>query len=106
MCSPSSIQTAHIRPVAEDGSDWDGNGIWFCQNDHSLFDAGIWSIRPGDLGVVPADGFDMSSLLMDKSDLKNLDAAPFADAVQWRWERFQERRRTTSIRGLRTATQH
>ena len=69
-----------------------------------IVDAGIWSIRPGDLGVVPADGFDMSSLLMDQSDLKHLDAAPFADAVQWRWEWFQERRHSISARGLKTAT--
>ena len=88
---PMVVQAAHIRPVAEDGSDWDGNGIWLCQNHHSLFDAGIWSIRPGDLAVVPADGYDLSSLLMDKSDLKHLSAAPFPDAVEWRWEWFQRR---------------
>ena len=88
---PVVVQAAHIRPVAEDGSDWDGNGIWLCQNHHSLFDAGIWSIRPGDLAVVPAAGYDLSSLLMEKSDLKHLSAAPFPDALEWRWEWFQKR---------------
>ena len=85
------VQAAHIRPVAENGSDWDGNGIWLCQNQHSLFDAGIWSIRPGGLAVVPAAGYDLSSLLMDKSDLKHLSATPFPDALEWRWEWFQNR---------------
>ena len=88
---PVLVQAAHIRPVAENGSDWDGNGIWLCQNHHSLFDAGIWSIRPGDLAVVPAAGYDLSSLLMDKSDLKHLSATPFPDALEWRWEWFQKR---------------
>ena len=102
---PAVVQAAHIRPVADDGSDWGGNGIWLCRNHHALFDAGIWSVRPEDLAVVPADGYDLSSLLMDQSDLKHLDAAPFADAVQWRWEWFQERRHSISNRELRTATQ-
>ena len=88
---PVLVQAAHIRPVAENGSDWDGNGIWLCQNQHSLFDAGTWSIRPGDLAVVPAAGYDPSSLLMDKSDLKHLSATPFPDALEWRWEWFQKR---------------
>ena len=88
---PVLVQAAHIRPVAENGSDWDGNGIWLCQNHHSLFDAGIWSIRPGDLAVVPAAEYDLSSLLMDKSDLKHLRATPFPDALEWRWEWFQKR---------------
>jgi len=88
---PEVVEAAHIRPVADNGSDWGGNGIWLCQNHHALFDAGIWSIRPDDLAVVPVDGYDLSSLLMDKSDLKHLRAAPFPDAVEWRWEWFEGR---------------
>ena len=85
------VQAAHIRPVSDNGSDWGGNGIWLCQNHHSLFDAGVWSIRPDDHSVVAADGYKTSSLLMEKFDLRHLSSLPFPDALEWRWKWFQDR---------------
>lgn len=85
------VQAAHIRPVSDNGSDWGGNGIWLCQNHHALFDAGVWSIRPDDHSVVAADGYETSSLLMEKSDVRHLSSLPFPDALEWRWKWFHDR---------------
>lgn len=40
------LQAAHLRGVADGGSDHAGNGIPLCANHHLGLDAGLWTIDP------------------------------------------------------------
>lgn len=85
---PEVLEAAHIVPVSDDGSDWGGNGLLLCRNHHALYDLGRWCLDPDDLGVVPASGHDLTSLQVQRSNVRHLKQGPDPKALQWRWERW------------------
>ena len=87
---PEIIEAAHIRPVADNGSDWGGNGIWLCRNHHSLFDLNKWCIDPAYLEVVPDENCDLSSLQIMRSNIRHIKNTPDQEALKWRWEKFNK----------------
>jgi len=89
---PEVIEAAHIVPVSNDGSDWGGNGLLLCRNHHALYDLGRWCLDPDDLEVVPAFGHDLTTLQVQRSNLRHLKQAPDEDALRWRWQVFSGRR--------------
>ena len=73
---PEVIETAHIVPVSDDGSDWGGNGLLLCRNHHALYDLGKWCLNPEQLEVVPASGQDLSTLQVNRSNVRHLKQGP------------------------------
>jgi len=87
--SPEVIEAAHIVPVSDDGSDWGGNGLLLCRNHHALYDLGRWCLDPEQLEVVPATGYDLTSLQVQRSNLRHLKQAPDEEALRWRWTKWR-----------------
>ena len=56
------IETAHIVPVSNDGSDWDGNGLLLCRNINAVNSFERWWLDPKHLNVVPNEGHDLTAL--------------------------------------------
>jgi putative restriction endonuclease len=79
---PEVIEAAHIVPVSNDGSDWGGNGLLLCRNHHALYDLGRWCLDPEHLEVVPASGHDLTSLLVQRSNVRHLKQIPDQKALQ------------------------
>ena len=90
LCDAPSevIEAAHIVPVSDDGSDWGGNGLLLCRNHHALYDLGRWCLDPEHLEVVPAAGHDLSSLQVQRSNIRHLQQFPDRKALEWRWARW------------------
>ncbi|MCP9911691.1 HNH endonuclease [Cyanobium sp. BA20m-p-22] len=85
---PEVIEAAHIVPVSNDGSDWGGNGLLLCRKHHALYDLGRWCLDPEHLEVVPASGHDLTSLQVERSNVRHLKQIPDQKALQWRWARW------------------
>ena len=79
------IEAAHIIPVADNGSDWFGNGILLCRNHHALFDKHKWTIDPTSLEIIPKSDFDLRSLQVIRSNIRHLKHSPGKEALDWRW---------------------
>tara|TARA_Y100000766_G_scaffold257964_1_gene245890 strand:- start:53 stop:958 length:906 start_codon:yes stop_codon:yes gene_type:complete len=84
------IEAAHIIPVADNGSDWFGNGILLCRNHHALFDKHKWTIDPTSLGIIPKSDFDLRSLQVIRSNIRHLKHSPGKEALDWRWNQFNK----------------
>ena len=74
--------------MSDDGSDWGGNGLLLCRNHHALYDLGKWCLNPEQLEVVPASGQDLSTLQVNRSNVRHLKQGPDRLAVLWRWEKW------------------
>ena len=84
------IEAAHIVPVADNGSDWTGNGILLCRNHHALFDKQKWSIDPTHLEIIPESDFELLSLQVMRSNIRHLKHLPNKEALEWRWNQFNK----------------
>ena len=84
------IEAAHIIPVADNGSDWFGNGILLCRNHHALFDKHKWTIDPTSLEIIPKSDFDLRSLQVMRSNIRHLKHSPGKEALDWRWNQFNK----------------
>ena len=84
------IEAAHIIPVADNGSDWFGNGILLCRNHHALFDKHKWTIDPTSLEIIPKSDFDLRSLQVMRSNIRHLKHFPGKEALDWRWNQFNK----------------
>tara|TARA_B100000427_G_C15402667_1_gene548386 strand:+ start:70 stop:972 length:903 start_codon:yes stop_codon:yes gene_type:complete len=84
------IEAAHIVPVADNGSDWTGNGILLCRNHHALFDKQKWSIDPTHLEIIPESDFELRSLQVMRSNIRHLKHSPNKEALEWRWNQFNK----------------
>jgi putative restriction endonuclease len=78
------LDAAHIRGVAEKGSDDCRNGLILCKNHHSAFDANLINFQPetGDVVVrrgVTADQLGVTVLTLPE------ETRPHIDALRWRW---------------------
>lgn len=62
----SLIQAAHIRPVADNGSDSDGNGIPLCPTHHDAFDQHLFTIDPDNKTVVYSQNTSAEALGINK----------------------------------------
>ena len=91
LCDAPSevIESAHIVPVSDNGSDDSGNGLLLCRNHHALFDMGKWCLDPTSLEVIPAKGHDLQSLGVNRPNISHLQLAPNQEALDWRWGQFQ-----------------
>jgi hypothetical protein len=58
----SLLDAAHVRGVAERGSDDCRNGLILCKNHHSAFDAGLISFHPETGAIVFREGFTAEQL--------------------------------------------
>ena len=86
--APPEVIAAHNVPVSNDGSDWGGNGLLLCRNHHALYDLGRWCLDPEHLKVVPASGHDLTSLQVQRSNVRHLKQIPDQKALQWCWARW------------------
>jgi hypothetical protein len=91
-CAVCSIQVrplldaAHIKGVAEKGSDDCRNGLILCKNHHSAFDASLINFQPETGGVVLRDGVTADGLGVTVLTLPER-IRPHIHALRWRWER-------------------
>jgi hypothetical protein len=81
------LDAAHIRGVADKGSDDCRNGLILCKNHHSAFDAGLMSFHPETGVVVLHKGITVEQLGLTTLTLSEA-VRPHIDALRWRWERF------------------
>ena len=97
LCDAPSevIEAAHIVTVSENGSDDSGNGLLLCRNHHALFDMGKWCLEPSSLEVIPANGYDLQSLGVQRPNASHLRVLPNQDALDWRWGEFQHQQPKT-----------
>jgi hypothetical protein len=90
------LDGAHIRGVAEDGSDDIRNGLLLCANVHRAFDAHLFAIHPETLEITDrTDGELLKELHIDANALIHIrdggGHVPHRDALDWRWEKTREK---------------
>jgi hypothetical protein len=78
------LDAAHIRGVADKGSDDCRNGLILCKNHHSAFDAGLISFQPETGAVVLDEAFTAQQLGVSVLVLSE-EVRPHVDALRWRW---------------------
>jgi hypothetical protein len=80
------LDAAHVRGVAEKGSDDPRNGLILCKNHHTAFDKGLLCFRPETGAVVLRKGMSAEDLGIDALVLTE-ELKPHIDALRWRWDR-------------------
>lgn len=80
------LDAAHIRGVADRGSDNPRNGLILCKNHHAAFDAGLLNLHPETGTVAVRAGITADQLGVTVSVLEQ-DLRPHIDALRWRWDR-------------------
>jgi putative restriction endonuclease len=81
------LDAAHIRGVADKGSDDCRNGLILCKNHHAAFDASLISFRPETGVVVFRHEVSADQLGVTVRTLPE-PIRPHIDALQWRWKQF------------------
>jgi putative restriction endonuclease len=81
----SLLDAAHVRGVAEKGSDDPRNGLILCKNHHAAFDARLVGFRPETGEVVLRHGLSADQLGVSVITLSE-ELQPHIDALRWRWE--------------------
>ena len=79
------LDAAHIRGVAEKGSDDARNGLILCKNHHSAFDSGLIEFQPETGAVVFCRGVTADQLGVTVLTLPE-EIRPHTDALRWHWE--------------------
>lgn len=79
------LEAAHIRPVADNGSDDPRNGIPLCPTHHCAFDLNLFAYNPESLQMEFANGYTAQSLGITRLEL-NLNAS--IPALAYRYEIF------------------
>jgi hypothetical protein len=88
------LDTPHVIPVANRGSNDPRNGLVMCATHHRAFDAHLFGIEPGSLAIRFAPGGpDARSLRVAVGDIAGLGKAPHPDALIWRWDHWREHAR-------------
>lgn len=86
------LDTPHIVPVAEAGTNDPRNGLVMCATHHRAFDSQLLGIEPTSLTIHYArQGPDARALHVAVGDLAGLSRIPHADALTWRWDYWRER---------------
>jgi hypothetical protein len=81
------LDAAHVKGVAEKGSDDPRNGLILCKNHHAAFDKGLLNIHP-DTGAVELTAGLSIALIAITVDTIPEAIRPHIDALRWRWERW------------------
>lgn len=82
------LDAAHIRGVADKGSDDPRNGLILCKNHHAAFDQGLLNFHPDTGAVELATGLSTAQLAITVDALPDT-VRPHIEALRWRWERAQ-----------------
>jgi len=86
------LDAAHIKPVAERGSDHPANGLVLCASHHRAFDRDLVRIEPGSLSILTApNGPALDTLGVEYRSLAHLRRLPHPEAVAWRWNHLPGR---------------
>jgi putative restriction endonuclease len=84
------IDAAHVIPVKDGGSNHPANGIPLCATHHRAFDAGLFTIHPDTLEVVPQGNLSLDELRISASSVDWLPAAPNQTALAWHYKNTSE----------------
>ncbi len=88
------LDTPHLVPVANRGTNDPRNGLVMCATHHRAFDAHLFGIEPGSLRVrFATHGPDARRLGILASDLADLSRKPHPEALIWRWDYWQRNAR-------------
>ena len=88
------LDTPHVVPVAERGTNDPRNGLVMCATHHRAFDAHLFGIEPESLNVrFTVGGPSARTLRIEVDSLAGLGKAPHREALQWRWDYWRERAR-------------
>lgn len=79
------LEAAHIRGVAQKGSDDCRNGLILCKNHHSAFDTNLIIFQPETGAVVVRHGITADQLGVTVLAIPK-EIRPHVDALRWRWE--------------------
>lgn len=86
------LETPHVVPVADYGTNDPRNGMVMCATHHRAFDAYLFAIEPESLSIHFAPhGPSGSALHVGIAGLEDGASLPHADALAWRWHRWQKR---------------
>jgi putative restriction endonuclease len=80
------LDAAHIRGVADKGSDDPRNGLILCKNHHAAFDAGLLNFHPETGAVELSDHLSTEKIGITVSVLPE-QLRPHIEALRWRRER-------------------
>jgi HNH endonuclease len=84
-----ALDAAHLRDVADGGSNDARNGLVLSSSQHRAFDAGLFGIHPDSLDLeVRADGPSLEDLQIRRPDIRHLSRRPHAEALRWRYQRW------------------
>ena len=85
------LDTPHVIPVANHGTNDARNGLVMCATHHRAFDAHLFGIEPGSLAIRYAPGGpDARGLRVAVGDIAGLGKAPHPEALIWRWDCWRE----------------
>jgi hypothetical protein len=92
------LDTPHLVPVANRGTNDPRNGLVMCATHHRAFDAHLFGIEPSSLRVsFSSDGLDARRLGIAVTDLTGLGRKPHPDAVSWRWDYWHAHAKVGSL---------
>jgi len=81
------LDAAHVRGVAEKGSDDPRNGLILCKNHHAAFDKGLLNFHPDTGAVELTAELSMALIAITVNSIPEA-IRPHTDALRWRWERW------------------
>ena len=86
------LEAAHLRPVAEDGTNDPRNGLPLNAALHRAYDAYLFAFAPDTLDVVTVPGgHTLADLRITTPHLRDLPRRPHPDALRWRYEEWKRR---------------
>ncbi len=86
------LDGAHIIPDRAAGSYDARNGLVLCALHHRAFDAGLFAIEPTTLKIhFASPKINPNRLHMTYSSLEHLHEKPHAAALEWHWQKWQQR---------------
>lgn len=95
MCDIRVLQvldTPHLVPVSESGTNDPRNGLVMCATHHRAFDSHLFGIEPRSLRVhFTSHGPDARALRVEVGNLAGLSTRPHVDALTWRWDLWRDR---------------
>jgi len=88
------LETPHIVPYANHGTNDPRNGVVMCSTHHRAFDADFFAIEPASMALRFAPAAPSAGdLRITESGLPRTGPQPHADAVKWRWAGWLNRLR-------------
>ncbi|MFD7757497.1 HNH endonuclease [Streptomyces sp. NPDC059757] len=94
---PEMLDAAHLRPVADDGTNDPRNGIPLNAALHRAFDAHLFAFHPTTFEVVTRpEGPTPAQLGISTPNLRGLARQPHEEAVRWRYDEWRRQTGGTS----------